>query len=177
MNLLFLSALSLVGHDVEHHVVGVAHSIGTYARKVMDAAVNIVVNDAFGTAYTLAFHGEKGGEDCGAYTRRDFQCAAWLGTVAYHSGEICYHVFYGIADALVVTAHEIGDAAAAAYGGYDTSAEGGQLAEALLYVNGGEMAKGECTDKFFLGVLVFLGIDGNRIGGADALGCRCRCCS
>lgn len=115
MNLLFHLALTLVGHDVQHHVVGNAHGIGTNARKVVDAAVNVVVDDAFGTADAFTFHGKECGKNGGAYSRGNLKCAAGLGSVTYHSRKISNHVLHRIANVVVVATHEIGDAATAAY--------------------------------------------------------------
>ena len=158
-----------MSHDVEHHVVGGTHGIGTDGREVVDAAVYIVVDDALGRSDATALHGEQRGEQSCADSRRDLERTTGLGSVADHARKVSHHILHRVADALIVAAHEIGDAATAAYGRHHTAAQRRQLAEALLDVDGGEMAEHEGSDEFFLGVLVFDGIDGNGIGSADAL--------
>ena len=61
----FFFSAAFRGHDLEHHVVGLAHSIGTNTRQVMDAAVDVVVDDAFRRGDALALHGEQRGEQGG----------------------------------------------------------------------------------------------------------------
>lgn len=159
----------LVRHDVEYLAIGFAHGLCTDAGEVVDGLVDTVVDDAFGRRHTLAFHREYGGEHGGVDTRGNLQRARGLRTVAEHSREVGNHVFHRTADALVVATHEVGDAHAGADAGDDTAAEGGQAAEALLYVDGGEVGEGQRAYELFFGVLVLFGIDGHGIGGADAL--------
>ena len=47
-----------MGHDVEHHVVGGSHGVGTDTRKVVDALIYIIVNNTLGTRHTLALQRE-----------------------------------------------------------------------------------------------------------------------
>lgn len=49
-------ALPFVCHDIEYHVIGSSHGVCTNTCEIVDAAVHIVVDDAFCTTYTLAFH-------------------------------------------------------------------------------------------------------------------------
>ena len=168
MQLIFCKEL-LMSHDVEHHVVGDTHGIGTDGGEVVDAAIYIVVDDALGRSDTTTLHGEQRGEQSGADSRRNLKRTTGLGSVADHARKVGHHILHRVADALIVTAHEIGDAATAAYGRHHAAAQRRQLAEALLDVDGGEMAEHEGSDELFLGVLVLEGIDGNRIGGTDAL--------
>ena len=60
---------TLVGHDVEHHVVGGSHGVGTYACEVVYALIYVVVYDAFGTCHTLALHREQCRQDSRRYAR------------------------------------------------------------------------------------------------------------
>ena len=161
-----------MGHDVEHHVVGLAHGLLANAGQVADAAVHVLVDDAFGGGDMLALDAEHGRENGGGDATADLQRTAGLGSVANHSGEVGYHVLHRIAYALEIASHEVGDATAAADAGYHTAAERRQPAKALLDVDGREMTQTHGTDEFFLRVLVLCGEYGNGIGGADALVAR-----
>lgn len=161
-----------MGHDVKHHIVGLAHGFLSDARQIADAAVHVLVDDAFGGGDVLPLNAEHSRENGGGDTTADLQCTAGLGAVANHSGEVGYHVLHRIAYALEIAAHEVGDATAAADAGYHTAAERRQSAETLLDVDGREMTQTHGTDEFFLRVLVLSGEHGNGIGGADALVAR-----
>ena len=52
-------SLSLVSHDVEHHVVGGAHSLFTYACEVVYALVDINVDNALGLRDMLPLHAQE----------------------------------------------------------------------------------------------------------------------
>lgn len=47
-------------HDVEHELVGLAHSVGTDGGEVVNGLVDAVVDDAFGGGDALALHSEQG---------------------------------------------------------------------------------------------------------------------
>ena len=77
-----------------------------------------------------------------------------------------------MAEVVVAASHEVGDATAGADARHHASAEGAESAQALLDVDSREVAEREGTDKFFLGILVFLGKDYHGVGGTDALVAR-----
>ena len=43
-------------HNVQHHIIGSSHGIGTDGGEVVDALVHIIIHDALGRCYALAFH-------------------------------------------------------------------------------------------------------------------------
>ena len=94
-----------MSHDVEHHVVGGTHGIGTDGGEVVDAAVYIVVDDALGRSDTTALHGEQRGEQSGADSRRDLKRTTGLGSVADHTRKVGYHVFHGKGHLLIIATH------------------------------------------------------------------------
>lgn len=55
-------------HDIEHHIIGSSHRIGTNAREVVDALIHIIIYDTLGRGDTLAFHRKEGREKSGADT-------------------------------------------------------------------------------------------------------------
>ena len=79
-------------HNIEHHIIGGLHRIGTDRGKVVDALIHIIIYDALGRSHALALHGKERRKKGGAHTRRDLQGAAWLGTIADHTGKVCHHV-------------------------------------------------------------------------------------
>jgi len=87
----------------------------------------------------LAFHAQKGREEGRRHARADLDGTARFGTVADHAGEVGNHVLHRMAYPCVVATHEIDDAAARPDTGNDTSAQGRELAEALLDIDGGEV--------------------------------------
>ena len=159
----------LVGHDVEHEAVGFVHAARADAGEVADALVDVLVDDAFDGGDGAAFHGHDGGEDGGGYAGGDLQGATGFGAVAYHAGEVGYHVLHGVGDLSVVAAHQVGDAATGAGGGNDAAAEGGESSEALFDVDDGQVAEHEGADELFFGLACFFGEDQYGQGGGDAL--------
>ena len=55
-------------HDIEHHIIGSSHRIGTDAREVVDALIHIIINNTLGRGDTLAFHRKEGRKEGGADT-------------------------------------------------------------------------------------------------------------
>ena len=43
-------------HNVQHHIIGSLHRIGSDGGEVVDALVHIIIHDALGRCYALAFH-------------------------------------------------------------------------------------------------------------------------
>ena len=68
----------LAGHDVEDHLVGGAHGVGTDDGEVADAAVHIVVDNALGARDVAALHGENGTQQGGRYARGIFRAQLGL---------------------------------------------------------------------------------------------------
>lgn len=55
-------------HNIEHHIIGSSHRIGTDAREVVDALIHIIIYDTLGRGDTLAFHRKEGRKKSGADT-------------------------------------------------------------------------------------------------------------
>ena len=136
-------------HDIQHHIIGVAHRFLTYACEVTDGLVDIFIDDSLGCRHVFALHGQGGGKDSRGDTGRNLQRTAGLGTVADHAGKIGYHILHGVTDIHVITSHQIGDAATGTDTCHHTAAEGRQRTEALLDVDGGKVTQDERTDEFF----------------------------
>ena len=47
------------GHDVQNHIIGFTHGLGTNAGKIVDALVNTVVHDTFVLRYAFALHSQQ----------------------------------------------------------------------------------------------------------------------
>ena len=77
-----------------------------------------------------------------------------------------------MADTCEVTTHQIDDATTRTDARHHTTAERTELAKALLDVDGREMRERQRTDELLLGILVLLGIHGDRIRRTDALVAR-----
>ena len=135
----------------------------------MDALIDIILYDALGRSHAFAFHGEQGGKQGCAHTRRNLQGATRLGAIANHTRQVGHHVLDGIADARIISTHQVGDATTTTRRGDDTSTEGRQLAQALLDIDGGEMAQRQGTNQLLLGILILRGIHNHGIGGTDTL--------
>ena len=103
---------AFANHDVKDLFVGFVHRVGTDADEVAHALVNIVVDDAFDAADTVALHGEHGGEDCSAHARGELEGARGFCSVADHASEVGNHVLNGCTDLFVSATHKVGDAAA-----------------------------------------------------------------
>lgn len=132
----------LVRHDVEHHVVGRIHGLLANRREVVNALVNVVVNDALSGGYLMVLHGEKRGKKCGRHPRANLYAARWLGPVANHAREVGHHVLYGSAHTAIVATHEIDNATARARACHHAATKSRQRAKALLDIDGGEMREG-----------------------------------
>ena len=95
---------------------------GAYLREVSDTLVYIFINNSFNGSDATVFHchdgGEDGGRDAGSY----FQGATGFGAVANHSCKVGNHVLNGKGYLFVSTAHEPGNAATGAGGGYYATA-------------------------------------------------------
>ncbi len=122
-------------HDIKHHIIGSPHRIGTNARKIVDALIHIIIHDTLGRSDTLTLHGKECRKQGGAHTRRNLQGAAWLGTVADHTGKVCHHVLDRVADTSKITTHQIGDTATATRAGYHATAESREFTQALLDID------------------------------------------
>ena len=157
---------SLLGcHDIQHKVIGFVHAARADLGEVANALIYIGIDDTLDRSDATAVHSHNGGEDGGGYTGGDLQCAAGLGTVANHAGEVGYHVLYGKTDFLVFSAHQPGDATRRAGGGYYASAQSGEAAKAFLDVDDGEVAEHKGTDELLFALAVFFGIDDYGHGG------------
>ena len=69
----FYWSLSLVSHDVEHHVVGGAHSLFAYACEVVNAPVYIDIDNALRLGDMLPLHAQEGRQQSGGYAGADLQ--------------------------------------------------------------------------------------------------------
>ena len=128
-------------HDIEHHVVSGAHGISPYRGKVVYAAVHVVIYDALRGAHAFSFHGQQGGKNGRRHARRYLEGAAGLGSVANHARQVGYHVLHRTTNSLIISTHQIGDATTATDAGHHATTQGRQLAQALLDINGSEMAQ------------------------------------
>ena len=106
--------LSFVCHDVEYESVGFVHAAAADGGEVVNTAVHVVVDDAFGGGDVFVLYGEHGAHDGRSDAGGELECARWFCSVADHAGEVGDHVLDAVGDLLVVAAHEIGDAYAAA---------------------------------------------------------------
>ena len=81
-------------HDIQHHIIGVAHRFLTDAGQIADGLVDIFIDDSLGCRHVFALHGQGGGKDRRGDTGRNLQRTAGLGTVADHAGKIGYHILH-----------------------------------------------------------------------------------
>ena len=56
-------------HDIEHHIIGGLHRIGTDRGEVVDTLIHIIIHDTLGRSYALTLHGKKSRKQGGAHTR------------------------------------------------------------------------------------------------------------
>lgn len=159
-------------HDLQDFTVGLVHGIRSDGDEIADALVDIVVDDAFNRTDAIALHGQHGRQNGCAHARCQFESAARFGAVANHAGEVGNHVLHGRRHFLISAAHQIGDAATGTRGGHNASAKGREGAEALLDVDGRQMAQHQGAGEFLSRVMIFLGKDHHGVGGANALVAR-----
>ena len=154
---------------MEYHVVGLAHSVGSYACEVVNTAVHAVIHNTFRGADTFAFHRQKRRKEGGRDSGSDLERARRFGAIADHARKVGNHVLDGKADMFVVSAHEVRDSTTTANTCHDTSAERGERTERLFDIDSREVAEHQRTDQFLLGILVLFGIDADGVGSADTL--------
>ena len=57
-----------MSHDIEHHLVGLVHAVCPDAGEVVDATIDIVLDDAFDVGDVTVLDGEHGTEHSRGYT-------------------------------------------------------------------------------------------------------------
>ena len=74
-----------MGHDVEDEAAGHIHSLAADGGEVVNALVDIVIDDSLLRGDVLVLHGEHGAEHCGAHAAGEFERARGLGAITNHA--------------------------------------------------------------------------------------------
>lgn len=156
-------------HYIEDQPVGLLHAIMADARKIANTPVHVILYETFGCRNEAVLYGQHGGQRGRADAAAKLEGATWLSSVAHHPCEIGNHVLDSVGHLLEIAAHQVGNAAATAGAGHYAAAKGTQPAEALLDVNGGEVAHYESACQLLVGVVVVAGVNDYRQGSCNSL--------
>ena len=127
--------LLLRSHYVQYIMVGFVHAGSTYEGKIADAVVNIVVDNSLYARNAVVFHSQHRRKCSGRNSSGNLQRTARLGTVANHTGNVGNHILYRIANLLVGSTHQIGNATARTSRCYHAAAQSRQTTKALLDID------------------------------------------
>ena len=135
----------------------------------MYGSVHVVLNYAFHTGHRLVLNGKQGAEHSRRNSAGDLQGTARFGAVTDHTRKVGHHILDTVGYLLVVSAHKIGNAAAAAGRGDYAAAKCAQAAETLFDIYGGEVAQYQGPGEFFLRIVILFGKDDHRHSRRDSL--------
>ena len=135
----------------------------------MYCSVHVVFHYAFHAGHGLVLNGKQGAEHSRRYSAGDLQGAARFGAVTDHARKVGNHILDTVGYLLVVSAHKIGNATAAAGRGDYAAAKCAQAAETLFDIYGGEVAQDQGPGELFPGIVILLGKDDHRHSRSDSL--------
>ena len=131
-----LRKAALLQHQPDDFPVGFPHAFLADAPHTADGLVRILPQNAVVGAVAPACHGQIVGQHGGIQAGGDFGGTAGLGAVTDDAGDIGQSIVDGRLDLVQGAAHQIGNGGARRAGGRHRTAEGAELADVLLLVDG-----------------------------------------
>ena len=159
----------LLQHEPDDLPVGLPHAFLADVAHTADGLVGVLPQDAVVGAVAAAGHGQVMGQHGGVQAGGDLGGAAGLGAVADDAGDVGQRVVDGGLDLVGGAAVQVGDGSSRRAGGGYRPAEGAELADVLLLVDGEQSREGQGTVELFGGEEVLPGVDDDRHRGGDAL--------
>ena len=146
-----MSAFLFSDHEADDLVVRLPHAVLPEQADAADSALDVFHDDPVSALELLAVLVHVESQDAGVYGECNLSCAGCLGAVADNAGSDGKRIDHSVDDRLVIPAAEVSDTRACACSGADSSAVGGEGADAGLLVDGhqiGEsMSAGRLYDK------------------------------
>ena len=164
-----MSAFLFSDHEADDLVVRLPHAVLPEQADAADSALDVFHDDPVSALELLAVLVHVESQDAGVYGECDLSCAGCLGAVADNAGSDGKRIDHSVDDRLVIPAAEVSDTRACACSGADSSAVGGEGADAGLLVDGHQIGEGKgAAESFVIGVQL-PGIFDQRYGTGDPL--------